>query len=214
VTRRKIDRDLLLKIIRNPEVQFKIHAAEHLRLAELPAPRGRHQEQAGLGARLLLRRRPRQGGQLMNTPANTGAPLLAVDGVSLEYRTPERIVRATHRVSFDVFAGDRYVLLGASGCGKSSLLKSVAGFVPPREGEIRLAGKKVDQPGPDRIVVFQEFDQLPPWKTVRENVMFPLLASKRRSVKQGSLRTRQPLPGQGRPRRFCRRPSAPSCRAA
>jgi NitT/TauT family transport system ATP-binding protein len=115
----------------------------------------------------------------MNTPANTGAPLLAVDGVSLEYRTPERIVRATHRVSFDVFAGDRYVLLGASGCGKSSLLKSVAGFVPPREGEIRLAGKKEDQPGPDRIVVFQEFDQLPPWKTVRENVMFPLLASKK-----------------------------------
>ena len=120
----------------------------------------------------------------MGAALQAPAPLLAVDGVSLEYHTPERIVRATHRVSFDVFAGDRYVLLGASGCGKSSLLKSVAGFVPPREGEIRLAGRKVEQPGPDRIVVFQEFDQLPPWKTVRENVMFPLLASRKLGRKE------------------------------
>jgi NitT/TauT family transport system ATP-binding protein len=58
------------------------------------------------------------------------------------------------------------------------LLKAVAGFIKPCEGEIRLLGQKVEQPGPDRIVVFQEFDQLPPWKTVKQNVMFPLLASK------------------------------------
>ncbi|SPA48652.1 ABC transporter ATP-binding protein [Cupriavidus taiwanensis] len=102
------------------------------------------------------------------------APLLQVDGVSLEYRTPERLVRATHRVSFDVHAGDRFVLLGPSGCGKSTLLKAVAGFVAPSEGEIRLEGRRVQQPGPDRIVVFQEFDQLPPWKTVLQNVIFPL----------------------------------------
>jgi NitT/TauT family transport system ATP-binding protein len=106
------------------------------------------------------------------------APLLQVDGVSLEYRTPERIVRATHRVSFDVHQADRFVLLGASGCGKSTLLKAVAGFIPPVEGEIRLDGQPVTRPGPDRIVVFQEFDQLPPWKTVRDNVAFPLIASR------------------------------------
>ncbi|CAN7532853.1 ABC transporter ATP-binding protein [Pseudorhodoferax sp. LjRoot39] len=105
-------------------------------------------------------------------------PLLQVDGVSLEYRTLERVVRATHRVGFDVHAAERYVLLGPSGCGKSTLLKAIAGFIPPVEGEIRLDGKRVTAPGPDRIVVFQEFDQLPPWKTVRENVMFPLLASR------------------------------------
>ncbi|PWF22505.1 ABC transporter ATP-binding protein [Corticimicrobacter populi] len=107
------------------------------------------------------------------------APLLEVDRVSLEYRTPERVVRATHQVSFDLYPAERYVLLGPSGCGKSTLLKSVAGFLPPVEGEIRLDGRVVRQPGPDRIVVFQEFDQLPPWKTVRQNVMFPLLASGR-----------------------------------
>ncbi|MNR84291.1 Bicarbonate transport ATP-binding protein CmpD [compost metagenome] len=106
------------------------------------------------------------------------APLLQVDDVSLEYRTRERVVRATHRVSFDVHQGDRFVLLGPSGCGKSTLLKAVAGFIPPVEGEIRLDGKVVTTPGPDRIVVFQEFDQLSPWKTVRQNVIFPLLASR------------------------------------
>ncbi|KTC63993.1 sulfonate ABC transporter ATP-binding protein [Pseudomonas fluorescens ABAC62] len=104
--------------------------------------------------------------------------MLAVDNVSLEYRTPQRVLRATHQVSFEIDPADRYVLLGPSGCGKSTLLKSVAGFIKPCEGEIRLLGQKVEQPGPDRIVVFQEFDQLPPWKTVKQNVMFPLLASK------------------------------------
>ena len=116
------------------------------------------------------------------------APLLQVDGVSLEYRTRERVVRATHQVSFDVHAADRFVLLGPSGCGKSTLLKAVAGFVPPCEGEIRLEGVPVSAPGPDRIVVFQEFDQLPPWKTVRENVMFPLLASRTLGRKEAAER--------------------------
>ncbi len=107
-----------------------------------------------------------------------GAPLLRVDGVSIDYRTHERVVRATHRVAFDVHGADRFVLLGASGCGKSTLLKSIAGFIAPTEGRILLGGQAVTRPGPDRVVVFQEFDQLPPWKTVRENVMFPLLASR------------------------------------
>ncbi|MGE4330338.1 ABC transporter ATP-binding protein [Diaphorobacter sp.] len=112
-------------------------------------------------------------------PVSRPAPLLQVQGVSIDYRTHDRVVRATHRVSFDVHAGERYVLLGASGCGKSTLLKTVAGFIAPAEGVVRLQGQAVAAPGPDRVVVFQEFDQLPPWKTVRENVMFPLLASRR-----------------------------------
>ncbi|MFZ4874895.1 ABC transporter ATP-binding protein [Janthinobacterium sp. Mn2066] len=116
--------------------------------------------------------------QLVRPPASV-APLLSVDKVSLEYRNGQRSVRATHEVSFDVFRGDRFVLLGPSGCGKSSLLKAVAGFIAPRSGSITMDGLPIKKPGPDRVVVFQEFDQLPPWKTVLENVMFPLLASKR-----------------------------------
>jgi NitT/TauT family transport system ATP-binding protein len=109
----------------------------------------------------------------------TTPALLQVRGLTLEYATQHSVVRATHRVDFDVHRADRFVLLGASGCGKSSLLKAVAGFLTPREGSIHLDGEPVTQPGPDRIVVFQEFDQLPPWKTVLGNVMFPLLAARR-----------------------------------
>lgn len=117
-------------------------------------------------------------GHAASNPIARSDALLAVDRVSLEYRTPQRVVRATHQVSFEIDPADRYVLLGPSGCGKSTLLKAVAGFIQPCEGEIRLQGQRVDAPGPDRIVVFQEFDQLPPWKTVKQNVMFPLLASR------------------------------------
>jgi NitT/TauT family transport system ATP-binding protein len=106
-------------------------------------------------------------------------PLLRASGLTLDYRNGERTVRATHQVSFDVHRGDRFVLLGPSGCGKSSLLKAVGGFIAPSEGSISLDGAPVARPGPDRIAVFQEFDQLPAWKTVLENVMFPLLASGR-----------------------------------
>lgn len=106
-------------------------------------------------------------------------PLLQVRNVDIEYRTRERQVRATHDVSFDVWPGDRFILLGPSGCGKSSLLKAAGGFLAPRGGEMLLEGQRIRAPGPERMMVFQEFDQLPPWKTVLENVMFPLLASRK-----------------------------------
>ncbi len=105
-------------------------------------------------------------------------PLLCVDGVTLQYKTSEHLVTATYRVSFDVFPSDRFVLLGPSGCGKSTLLKGVAGFIKPVEGSIRLKNKIIERPGPDRMMVFQEFDQLMPWKTVLSNVIFPMRMSR------------------------------------
>ena len=108
-----------------------------------------------------------------SVPAES-APLLKVAGVTLQYKTPSSLVTATYRVSFDIHPSERFVLLGPSGCGKSTILKAIAGFMKPVEGAILLGGKPVDGPGPDRMMVFQEFDQLLPWKTVRENVMFPM----------------------------------------
>ena len=113
--------------------------------------------------------------QVVTSEPPQGA-LLRAEHVTLEYAAPQGTVRATEDVSFEVHRGDRFVLLGPSGCGKSTLLKAVGGFIAPSAGSLRLGGKTIGGPGPDRIVVFQEFDQLPPWKTVEANVMFPMLA--------------------------------------
>ncbi len=115
-------------------------------------------------------------------------PLLDVRGVTLQYKTSDHLVTATFRVHFQVFRSERFILLGPSGCGKSTLLKAVGGYLQPVEGEIRLKGELVNRPGPDRMMVFQEFDQLLPWKTVKENVLFPLCATGRFSRKAAEQR--------------------------
>jgi NitT/TauT family transport system ATP-binding protein len=106
-------------------------------------------------------------------------PLLQVDGVTLQYKTEKHLVTATYRVSFDVHRADRFVVLGPSGCGKSTLLKAVGGYMAPTEGSMRLKGAPIRAPGADRVFVFQEFDQLLPWKTVKQNVMVALESSRK-----------------------------------
>ena len=66
----------------------------------------------------------------MNVPSSP-APLLHVQGVTLQYRPEKHLDTATYRVSFDVHSADRFVLLGPSGCGKSTLLKAVGGYMAP-----------------------------------------------------------------------------------
>jgi NitT/TauT family transport system ATP-binding protein len=116
--------------------------------------------------------------------------LLDVSGVTLRYKTSSVVVTATERVSFSVDRSDRFVLLGPSGCGKSTLLKAVGGYMKPGEGKMRINGREITEPGADRMMIFQEFDQLLPWKTVLENVMFPLLVTRRLPRQEAEQRAR------------------------
>ena len=73
-------------------------------------------------------------------------PLLDVRGVTLQYKTRDHLVTATYRVDFRVFRSDRFVLLGPSGCGESTLLKAVGGCLQRVEGEITLKGRLMERP--------------------------------------------------------------------
>jgi NitT/TauT family transport system ATP-binding protein len=106
------------------------------------------------------------------------ADLLQVRDVTISYPTEAGLFTAVQGVSFAVTEGEKFVLLGPSGCGKSTLLQAVAGFLRPAAGSIELEGREIRRPGPDRVVVFQEFDQLLPWKTVLGNVTYPLRAAR------------------------------------
>jgi NitT/TauT family transport system ATP-binding protein len=113
-------------------------------------------------------------------------PLLDVQGVTIQYKTSDKLVTATWRVGFQANRSDRLILLGPSGCGKSTLLKAVGGYLTPTEGNISLEGRTIVGPGPDRMMVFQETDQLLPWKTVHQNVAFALTASGRASKNEAN----------------------------
>jgi NitT/TauT family transport system ATP-binding protein len=102
------------------------------------------------------------------------APLLRVENARLGYRLGDAFHVAVVSASFEVGERERVIVIGRSGCGKSTLLKAVAGFEAPVAGTIAVAGRSSLAPGPDRAVVFQEFDQLFPWRTVLDNVAYPL----------------------------------------
>ena len=80
-------------------------------------------------------------------------------------------MRALDEINLEVQKGEVICILGPSGCGKSTLLNIIAGFLPPSGGEVRVDGRPVIEPGPDRGFVFQEF-ALFPWRTVLENIEF------------------------------------------
>ncbi len=78
---------------------------------------------------------------------------------------------ALDRFSLDVADGEFVTVVGPSGCGKSTALNIAAGLLAPSEGEVLVAGKAVEGPGPERGMIFQQY-ALFPWLTVRQNVEF------------------------------------------
>lgn len=99
---------------------------------------------------------------------------ILVDGVSRGFETPHgNLLWALRGINFEVRSGEFLCIVGPSGCGKSTLLHLLAGLDQPSEGEIWLDGRRVQGPGPDRTLIFQELG-LFPWLTARENVEFGL----------------------------------------
>jgi len=104
-----------------------------------------------------------------NQPPIHRDPFLVIDGVSKVYPTPRGPYTVLEDVNLTVYEGEFICVIGHSGCGKSTLLNMVAGFNRPTAGEISVRSKPVLRPGPDRMVVFQNYSLLP-WMTAFENV--------------------------------------------
>ncbi|MEW1547018.1 ABC transporter ATP-binding protein [Streptomyces tsukubensis] len=100
-------------------------------------------------------------------------PLISFRDTTRHFPGPDGGFTALDGVDLDVAEGEFTVLVGPSGCGKSTLLGIAAGLVEPSRGEVRLDGRPVRRPGPDRGMVFQQY-ALFPWLTVRGNVEFGL----------------------------------------
>lgn len=107
----------------------------------------------------------------MNTPR------LQIASVSKTFNAKHGSVEALRDIDLDVGEGEFVSIVGASGSGKSTLLRIIDGLISPSRGEVRVDGRPVAEPGPDRAMVFQQ-DSLLPWKTVIANVAYGLRLAK------------------------------------
>ena len=96
---------------------------------------------------------------------------IAIRGVSKRFAIGDGEVEALGRIDANIERGQFVCLIGASGCGKTTMLRIIAGFEEPSTGEVLVDGKQITAPGSDRGMVFQDY-ALFPWLTVRENVAF------------------------------------------
>jgi bicarbonate transport system ATP-binding protein len=105
----------------------------------------------------------------MNATLTATESFLTIENVSKVYQTPRGPYTVLEDVNLTVNEGEFICVIGHSGCGKSTLLNMVSGFAHPTEGSVRVGGKSIVEPGPDRMVVFQGYALLP-WLTALENV--------------------------------------------
>jgi NitT/TauT family transport system ATP-binding protein len=117
-----------------------------------------------------------------------GIPM-QIEGVSKIFSGRAGVVEALRPVDMDVTAGEFVCLLGPSGCGKSTLLSIIAGLEPPSGGTVLADGRKVQGPGTDRVLLFQEA-ALFPWLDVQHNVEFGLRQAGRPARERASIAQR------------------------
>jgi NitT/TauT family transport system ATP-binding protein len=94
-------------------------------------------------------------------------------GVAMRYGEGAKAVLALESIDLSIEEHEFVTIVGPSGCGKSTLLYLVGGFLRPSAGDLRLRGRPITRPGPDRGIVFQRYS-LFPWLTVRGNIGFGL----------------------------------------
>ncbi len=104
---------------------------------------------------------------------NDAKPVLQIKGMTKNYHDGPNSRDIIKDMNLTVNKGDFLTILGPSGCGKTTLIRCIAGF-EDYEGTILVDGKEVRAPGIDRYMVFQTFEQLFPWKTVKNNITYPL----------------------------------------
>jgi bicarbonate transport system ATP-binding protein len=105
----------------------------------------------------------------LNRAASQQHPFLTLDDVTKVYPTPSGLNVVIKGINLTVNEGEFICVIGHSGCGKSTLLNTISGFAVPDEGEVRFKGQKITGPGPERMVVFQNYS-LMPWLSAYENV--------------------------------------------
>ncbi len=112
--------------------------------------------------------------QVMNSSEQSSTleqktPFLTIKDVSKIYATPNGDYTVLDGVDLTVHEGEFVCVIGHSGCGKSTLLNMVSGFNTPSSGQVKLQDQEITEPGPDRMMVFQNYCLLP-WKTAFDNV--------------------------------------------
>ena len=117
----------------------------------------------------------RKAGLVARRPSRvvlSAVPKVGLSDICLSYRTQsgERLLALDH-INLQVKAGEFLCIVGPSGCGKSTLLHLIAGLHQQTSGQVLVDGKQVQEPGTDRILIFQDLG-LFPWLTVGQNVEF------------------------------------------
>ncbi|MEB3261050.1 MAG: nitrate ABC transporter ATP-binding protein [Cyanobacteriota bacterium] len=107
----------------------------------------------------------------------TASAYLEFSAVGQVFQTRRGPFEALRDIDLRVNKGEFVCVIGHSGCGKSTLLNMVSGFLSPTSGRVTLEGRPIERPGPDRMVVFQNYSLLP-WQSVRQNVDLAVRAAR------------------------------------